>query len=155
RNRYVQEVADKLSKLPLIAVVGPSGGGKSSLIRAGLLPLLRAQQDWRAVVFRPAWPSTNPFANLVAALDDRPRRGPSLEMIAQETKDSQAVASSLIENPNELTSVLHRFARSDERPILLVSDQFEELFTAVADPYEHDFERSVRTKFVRALAAGL
>jgi hypothetical protein len=86
RDRYVQELAHKLSQLPLVALVGPSGGGKSSLIRAGLLPVLRSEQDWRAVVFRPAWPSTNPFANLVMALDDRPRKGPSLEVLAQETK---------------------------------------------------------------------
>jgi WD40 repeat protein len=154
RNRYVQELADKLSKSPLIAVVGPSGGGKSSLIRAGLFPLLRSQQDWRVVVFRPAWPSANPFANLIMALDDRPRQGASLEVLAQETQNAEALASSLLETPNKLMSILQRLTKADGRPILLVGDQFEELFTAVSDPHEHDYERSIRTKFVRSLAAG-
>jgi hypothetical protein len=60
RERYVTELEEKLQKLPLIAVVGASGSGKSSLVRAGLLPLLHSQQNWRVLMFRPGAPSTQP-----------------------------------------------------------------------------------------------
>ncbi|MBR1173741.1 trypsin-like peptidase domain-containing protein [Bradyrhizobium sp. KB893862 SZCCT0404] len=155
RDRYVRALAEKLDKIPLVAVVGPSGSGKSSLVRAGLLPQLRARQDWKVIVFRPASPTSNPFANLVVALDDRVLNAPLVELLAREEKEVKVVAASLLDNPKEFGSILRRLASSDGRPLLLVSDQFEELFTAVADPFEHDIERSVRAKFVRALAAGL
>jgi hypothetical protein len=155
RDRYVRELADKIGKVPLVAVVGPSGSGKSSLVRAGLLPLLRSQQDWRVIVFRPAAPTTNPFANLVMALDDRVRNAPLVELLAAEAKEVQIIADSLLESPKEFGSILRRLADSDGRPLLIVGDQFEELFTAVANPFEHDVERSVRAKFVQALASGL
>jgi WD40 repeat protein/energy-coupling factor transporter ATP-binding protein EcfA2 len=155
RDRYVQELADKLDKSSLIAIVGPSGSGKSSLVRAGLLPLLRSQQDWRAIVFRPAAPNASPFVNLVLALDEQRRRGLLLDVLAQETQSVQTIAASLIENPQQLTFILKRLTEADGRPILLVGDQFEELFATVADPYEHDFKQSIRAKFVRSLAAAI
>src|SRR5262249_37741003 len=40
RERLVGELAARLSDAPLLAVVGPSGSGKSSLLRAGLLPAI-------------------------------------------------------------------------------------------------------------------
>lgn len=155
RDRYVHELSDKLNKLSLVAVVGPSGSGKSSLVRAGLLPLLRSQEDWRAVVFRPGVPSTNPFVNLVLALDDQRPRRPLLDVLAQETQSAQTLAASLLENSEQLAVLLERLTQSDKRPVLLIGDQFEELFTAVTDPHEHDFDQSVRAKFVRSLAAAL
>ena len=42
RERLVAELVARLAESPLLAVVGPSGSGKSSLVRAGLLPALAA-----------------------------------------------------------------------------------------------------------------
>ena len=50
RERLVDELVARLADAPLLAIVGPSGGGKSSLLRAGLLPAL----EWESVVVRPA-----------------------------------------------------------------------------------------------------
>jgi WD40 repeat protein len=155
RERYITELAEKLEKLPLIAVVGASGSGKSSLVRAGLLPLLRSQQNWRVLMFRPGAPSTQPFENLVLALDDRPRRSPLFEALAQDNKNVKEVVSSLLDDPKSLVTLLRRLIDSDGRPVLIVVDQFEELFTAVVDPNEHDDEHSIRSKFVRCLAAAV
>jgi WD40 repeat protein/DNA-binding SARP family transcriptional activator len=49
RERLVDELVARLAEAPFLALVGPSGSGKSSLLRAGLLPALGKP----AVVFRP------------------------------------------------------------------------------------------------------
>ncbi|HEX4423276.1 MAG TPA: caspase family protein, partial [Kofleriaceae bacterium] len=52
---------------PIAIVVGSSGTGKSSLVRAGLIPALRqAHPDWH--ILRPIRPGTAPLATLEAAL---------------------------------------------------------------------------------------
>jgi WD40 repeat protein/class 3 adenylate cyclase len=58
RERLVGELAARTVGPGLLAVVGPSGGGKSSLVAAGLLPSLRAgllpgSERWDLVVIRP------------------------------------------------------------------------------------------------------
>jgi WD40 repeat protein/DNA-binding SARP family transcriptional activator len=58
RERLVAELVAGLVGAPLMAVVGPSGSGKSSVLRAGLLPalaggVLPSSQDWTQVVIRP------------------------------------------------------------------------------------------------------
>src|SRR5215207_8807108 len=58
RERLVAELVARLVGAPLLAVVGPSGGGKSSVLRAGLLPALSAgvlpgSEAWRQTAMRP------------------------------------------------------------------------------------------------------
>jgi WD40 repeat protein/class 3 adenylate cyclase len=101
RERLVGELAARTVGTGLLAVVGASGSGKSSVIAAGLLPSLRAgllpgSERWRSVVIRPG-------AHPIAALDSLP--------IPE--------------------------ADGDER-LVLVIDQFEELFTICQDEEERD-----------------
>ncbi len=108
----------------IAAVVGPSGIGKSSVVRAGLLPALRRG----AVIGSDQWfvatmlPGTDPFEELGAAL--------------------LRVATSVPENMMGLLSADHRgitrvvkalVPEGSGAQILLVLDQFEELFTLVED----------------------
>ena len=78
RERLVAELVAQLAESPLLAVVGPSGSGKSSLVRAGLLPALAAGvlpggQRWRATVL---CPGAHPARELARRLHDaRPSRG--------------------------------------------------------------------------------
>jgi len=58
RERLVAELVARLVGAPLLAVVGPSGSGKSSVVRAGLLPALASgvlpgSESWAQVVIRP------------------------------------------------------------------------------------------------------
>src|SRR5262245_55949604 len=58
RETNTEELLRRLSSSRFVAVVGTSGSGKSSLVRAGLIPalygdLLAAGSHWRVVIFRP------------------------------------------------------------------------------------------------------
>ena len=58
RERLVAELVARLVGSPLLAVIGPSGSGKSSAVRAGLLPALAdgalpGSESWRQVLMRP------------------------------------------------------------------------------------------------------
>jgi DNA-binding SARP family transcriptional activator len=72
RERLVEELAARLADAPLLAIVGPSGSGKSSLLRAGLLPALahdsvlirpseRPVERLRAALAHPAMTASRPF----------------------------------------------------------------------------------------------
>lgn len=52
RENIVGQLVNKLEKFGFVAVVAPSGGGKSSVVRAGLLPRLR-QEGWEITTIRP------------------------------------------------------------------------------------------------------
>jgi energy-coupling factor transporter ATP-binding protein EcfA2 len=79
RTKLIGEVLDALkrqaiSKMPFVLVLGPRGSGKSSLVRAGVLPLLTevgaANGLWRLAVTRPGPGGTagDPFDRLASAL---------------------------------------------------------------------------------------
>jgi WD40 repeat protein/DNA-binding SARP family transcriptional activator len=58
RERLVAELVARLVGAPLLGIVGPSGSGKSSVLRAGLLPalaggVLPGSEDWAQTVIRP------------------------------------------------------------------------------------------------------
>jgi WD40 repeat protein/DNA-binding SARP family transcriptional activator/energy-coupling factor transporter ATP-binding protein EcfA2 len=70
RERLVAELVARLVGAPLLGVVGPSGSGKSSLLRAGLLPALTAgvlpgSERWPQVLLRPG---AHPLSELAAGL---------------------------------------------------------------------------------------
>ncbi len=72
RERLVAELIARLAESPLLAVVGPSGSGKSSLVRAGLLPaldagILPAGQQWRSTIL---CPGPHPTQELARRLHD-------------------------------------------------------------------------------------
>jgi hypothetical protein len=158
RERYVDQLAEKLRRLSLVAVLGRSGGGKSSLVRAGLIPRLRAEGDWRIVVFRPSSPTNNPLRNLAAALHDELDGPPSDHEAAMRRQDAaEGLAARIYNDPTEIVPRLRTISDLPGRlaplRILLVVDQFEELFTSVPDPAESDLDSSLRVRFVRCLRA--
>src|SRR6266704_2664879 len=73
RDGQSDEVLTKLRTARFVAVVGTSGSGKSSLVRAGLLPALfsghmtSAGSSWRIATFRPG---SSPISNLAKALSE-------------------------------------------------------------------------------------
>ncbi|GAB3168959.1 hypothetical protein GCM10027059_32890 [Myceligenerans halotolerans] len=111
-----------------VVLAGASGSGKSSLLRAGVLPRLRKQR-WRVLpVFTPG---TNPLASLAAAV-----AGP-------ETTDKLLVR--LQNDPGALRAELDRLrAGARFRQVLLVVDQFEELVTLAGDRERDQFLEALK-----------
>ena len=71
RERLVSDLVARLVESPLVGILGPSGIGKSSLLRAGVLPALGegalpGSAEWRQVLLRPG---AHPRAELRRALD--------------------------------------------------------------------------------------
>lgn len=143
RTRAVSEALHHLRRQaargrPFLVVVGASGGGKSSLARAGLLPLLtrpgvvEGVREWRRAVMRPSSEGGDPFLSLAHSLT---REGALPDLLGPAGGVS-GVAGLAREAPPELAArvreALHRRGAEGGggtvRLALLV-DQLEELFS--------------------------
>jgi hypothetical protein len=118
----------RLDRSRFLAVVGSSGSGKSSLVRAGLLPLLKAEsQDtggryWRWKTFTPG---DRPLARLAERLASMSRAADSPAIDAARR---ERIAFALRRSSFGLDEALAEIEGLGERSLLLVVDQFEELF---------------------------
>jgi hypothetical protein len=131
REQAIQALVSAATKRSFTALVGASGSGKSSVVLAGLAPRLDAQGAWRSTYFRIGTePDKNPFSALARALE--PLTGD--RGLTDQLKEVQKLAEGLAEGSINLTNVLAacRAANTGKR-ILLIADQFEELFTLVSD----------------------
>lgn len=126
REAAVQHLVDRVATHRCVVVVGQSGVGKSSLVRAGLLPALAtgALPDgdlWRQIVMTPG---ANPVGGLA---DQLTTAGP---LAGRVDADSVAVAVSEDVGGRGLTDLLATIERGAGTTVLVV-DQAEELFTQV------------------------
>jgi WD40 repeat protein len=112
REAEVEALWEKLGRFKLLAVIGPSGVGKSSCLRAGLLPSRPA--GWAAAV---ATPGRSPMMGLAQAL------------AGELAGDADAVRQLLrFEDAEVALEVVGRWRRTHAEALVVV-DQFEELFT--------------------------
>jgi serine/threonine protein kinase len=131
RSREIAALVGRLRDRPLMAVVGPSGAGKSSFLRAGLVPVLkRSGEAWEALVVRPGRQPLGALANLLLPLVT------SSASLADDLKEHHKLAERFRSEPGLVGSLLRSRARRERRKVLLVIDQFEELYTLVQDASE-------------------
>jgi hypothetical protein len=140
-----------------LMVTGMSGVGKSSLIRAGVLPMLTRPRViepvsiWRRAVFRskvsgekliPGFAASLLHPDALPELKDDPR--PVLKLL----EDPAALASSLIQALGRATNEQRRRSAAGEREgevgLIILCDQFEEIFDETITSEE-------RTMFVEAI----
>jgi uncharacterized delta-60 repeat protein len=122
RTQVVERLLESLARQPrFLAVLGPSGSGKSSVVRAGLIPALRAgqlpeSQTWEMLTLRPA---NQPFEQLAG-----------VGLVNPEAGLKAAVEAWLAAHP-------------DKTRLLLVIDQFEEVLVST--------QSEIRQKFISEL----
>jgi WD40 repeat protein len=129
REDDTRRLGEKLSDSRFMAVLGPSGSGKSSVVKAGLIPALRANAlpDSAEWTIRTMTPGGRPLAGLAALLADV---APGDSM--QRTLDGLAADERTVDLAVEL--VLRHGAKSHR--FVLVVDQLEEIFTLCRDEDE-------------------
>ncbi|MET0400061.1 MAG: TIR domain-containing protein [Longimicrobiaceae bacterium] len=137
RDRETAALVEKLRADRFLAVVGASGSGKSSLVRAGLVPALhRGRFDdgrsrgvpWRVAVFRPG---DDPFRELAFAL-------PGLKPDLPDDRRIRVVGecrAQLVRGDGGLENSIAGLVPPGQRTLLVV-DQLEELFTHGSPPGE-------------------
>ncbi len=159
--QLVRRIAEQLARPGILLVAGESGAGKSSLLRAGLMPRLAAgalgpgSERWPRRVIRP---TGSPLRGLAMQLADMAGADPvSVYRSLSATPDE---ASMLVEHA--VSSSVGRAADPGPGPpadtaaasaaprLILVVDQFEELFTAGEDNGAGQAERQA---FIAALHA--
>ncbi len=130
-----------------LAVVGSSGSGKSSLVRAGLLPLLEEEtadaggRIWARAEMRPGSEPIAGLANALAHLSNDPD-----ELVA--AARSERIAFDLRRSSFGILEALKRIDGIEGKSIILLVDQFEELFRyagSAATP-ERRAQEEVRTR---------
>jgi len=139
RDGQSEELLRRLKRTRFLAVVGTSGSGKSSLVRAGLLPALQgglmasAGSDWRIAILRPGGDPIGNLARALAApavLGARDEKGADMQAVMAETTLRRS-SLGLVELVSRARAKLDDSGRPlvhDYENLLVVVDQFEELF---------------------------
>jgi hypothetical protein len=143
RGREVDAITDRLRDPTnrFIAVIGPSGVGKSSLIRAGLIPRLEddeieGSRYWRVLSFSPGEAGDNPFMALASEIARTlPAQDHNLGEISTQLLNGRRRLS-------EYTDALLT-GRLPGSALVLFIDQFDELFTLVSLEYRRAFAEFV------------
>src|SRR6478736_2781402 len=146
RSREVAAMVMRIQDGPLTAVVGPSGVGKSSFVRAGVVPALRLSgQSWQVLVARPGRSPLLALASLLAPLMGNAANMGSSANVEEDMVAQREIAQRLVFEPGYLGSILRSISRRTGQRFLLFVDQFEELYTLCANPEQ-------RRAFTTALA---
>jgi formylglycine-generating enzyme required for sulfatase activity/energy-coupling factor transporter ATP-binding protein EcfA2 len=127
RQQTVDTLYSAVQRRHFVAVVGASGSGKSSVVRAGLVPRLRrdTQAPWEIVTL---FPGDRPLYNLAAGL--MPLLDPDLSetrRLIEIEEQAQAFAAGKLQVRSVIERILQR--QSGTRRFLLIVDQWEELYT--------------------------
>jgi energy-coupling factor transporter ATP-binding protein EcfA2 len=136
RERLIEDLVARLARQPFVAVFGASGSGKSSLLRAGLLPRWQAGTGQRPVAL--FTPGPHPLEECAIALSRITGEMPSTcqaELSTDRRGLHRIVRQALAGQPGEVE-------------LMLVVDQFEEVFTLCHDQDE-------RQRFIHALLAAV
>lgn len=128
REGQSEEVLANLAKNRFVAVLGASGTGKSSLIYCGLLPTLyggflhNGKSKWKIVITRPG---LNPIGNLAKSIAETIGHAKNPESLENDSFIDQAL---LKRSASGIQNVVNQYGVSNDENILILVDQFEELF---------------------------
>ena len=139
RNREISAMVARIRDRPLLAIVGSSGIGKSSFMRAGVIPALkRCSEPWEALIIRPGRRPLEALASVVRSIvaASSGLTGELAGELAGEIEEQRKLVELLRREPGRFGHALRLRARCDHRRLLLFIDQFDELYAQVSDPEE-------------------
>lgn len=143
REREIRIVTDNLLARRISVMYGPSGAGKTSLLRAGVVPSLAWKIGSRAaVVMFNAWQGDPVDGLLHAVRDELARR-------------FDRPTDELIERPQDLAGTLERWTQNLDVELVIILDQFEQYFLhyeieSGSGTFADEFPRAARRSALRA-----
>jgi len=131
REAAIDKLLAAVQRHPFVAVVGASGSGKSSAIRAGLLPRLRSDPNaaWETVILVPTAQPLKALSEALLSLLE-PKMG-EIDRSAEASKLAELFRSGAISLSDIVERILEKQSGTDR--ILIVVDQFEELYSLTSD----------------------
>ncbi len=144
RAEHVNAMLGKLEDSRFLAVVGSSGSGKSSLVRAGLLPALAngfiGGENWRFIVTEPG---NCPISNLAVAIHSPEpwSNNASAEALKAGVQPAYTEVT-LRRSKYGLVNALKESEGAEAGPVVVLVDQFEELFRYQYEARERDLEQN-------------
>ncbi|MBE9059879.1 caspase family protein [cf. Phormidesmis sp. LEGE 11477] len=143
RSDRITELKQQVIGHPLTVVIGPSGSGKSSLVKAGLLPQLRSDSTWQVV--GPFRPSAEPLE----VLSEIVREISNSEILNSEISGGKESNSPSGLPENGLSVAIKSWQKTHpQQKLLIIIDQLEELLTLGSS-------ETARSHFFRVLANAL
>jgi WD40 repeat protein/serine/threonine protein kinase len=125
-ERLVQRLAESGAGSRFLAVVGPSGSGKSSIVRAGLVPALR----------RGALPGSDRWFVVDVLPGSHPLRELESALLGVAVEPPPSLVEHLERDELGLVRSIQRVLPDPDAELVIVLDQFEEVFTLVQDEAE-------------------
>ena len=131
RDEQIDELLRRLRGHRFLALVGASGSGKSSLVRAGLLPALlggfmvKAGAAWRIATMKPG---ADPIGNLGSALNAPDVFGQAADGGGEAFTTDMFTEVTLRRGPLGLVEATRHAKMAGDENLLVLVDQFEELF---------------------------
>jgi Tfp pilus assembly protein PilF/energy-coupling factor transporter ATP-binding protein EcfA2 len=131
RDGQSDELLRRLRRSSFLAVVGTSGSGKSSLVRAGLLSSLyggfmtQAGAKWRVALFRPG---NDPLGKLARVLNDTAVLGGHAADEEELRREATITEATLRRGALGLVTAVRQARLPKGENLLIVVDQFEEIF---------------------------
>jgi energy-coupling factor transporter ATP-binding protein EcfA2 len=145
REKMIEDVIERLARNRLVFIHGASGSGKSSLVRAGLLPRLEAQhkshgEEWHTCTMRPSGGPLRNLAEQFAKFEGR----------SDESARVDEIAALLDRRDATLASVAGEIEGLAGKRLCILVDQFEELFR-----FEREISREEAELFIDLLIGGI
>src|SRR6516164_4863912 len=136
RQAQIASLLRRLEKNRFVAVIGSSGSGKSSLVRAGLLPAIKSgflfsKAEWLSVAVRPGG---NPYKRLA---DELLKVRPQSAVTSASSDFDRSFRKTLRLTDAGLVKAISILGLNPETHFLIIVDQFEELFSFRADISNH------------------
>ena len=133
REHFIEKLLLRVQTSSFVAIVGPSGSGKSSVLYAGLLPRLR-KNNWNIATCRPG---VEPLPTLIKSLI--PLFEPGLSF-GQQIEEAKRITAKLRDGEMTLLDYTSAYLeRSQQTKLVILVDAFEELFVYSQDAAQRQF----------------